>query len=135
MNQSDDKSMTAKANKSPQTTNANGGAATDIDPQETLEWLEALEAVIEQEGPERAHFLLEQLIDKSRRSGANLPYNASTAYVNTIPPHLEARSPGDFEVEHRIRSMVRWNATAMVCLLYTSPSPRDATLSRMPSSA
>ncbi len=86
----------------------------DIDEAETLEWLEALDAVIEREGTERAHFLLEKLIDKSRRSGANLPYNANTAYVNTIPPHLEVRSEGDHEVEQRLRSMIRWNATAMV---------------------
>ena len=90
------------------------GAGQDIDPAETQEWLAALEAVIEHEGPERAHYLLEQLIDKSRRSGTNLPYNASTAYLNTIPPHLEKRSPGDSEIEQRIRAMIRWNATAMV---------------------
>ena len=86
----------------------------DTDPQETREWLEALEAVIEHEGPERAHYLLERLIDQSRRSGTNLPYSASTAYINTIPPHLEHPSPGNHEVEHQIRSMIRWNATAMV---------------------
>lgn len=86
----------------------------DIDPLETQEWLEALDAVIDREGPERAHYLLERLIDQSRRSGTNLPYNANTAYVNTIPTHLEARSPGDYEIEHNIRSMIRWNATAMV---------------------
>jgi pyruvate dehydrogenase E1 component len=86
----------------------------DTDPQETREWLEALEAVIEHEGPERAHYLLERLIDQSRRSGTNLPYSASTAYINTIPPHLEHTSPGNHEVEHQIRSMIRWNATAMV---------------------
>ncbi len=86
----------------------------DTDEQETLEWLEALDAVIERDGTGRAHYLLERLIDKSRRSGANLPYNANTAYVNTIPTHLEAKSPGDHEVEQRIRSMIRWNATAMV---------------------
>lgn len=86
----------------------------DADEIETQEWLDALEAVIEQEGPERAHFLLEQLIDKARRSGANLPYDSSTAYVNTIPLHLEAKSPGDQELEHRVRSMIRWNATVMV---------------------
>lgn len=86
----------------------------DVDPQETREWLEALEAVVEQEGPERAHYLLEALIDQSRRSGANLPYSASTAYINTIPPHLEVTSPGNYEFEHQIRSMIRWNATAMV---------------------
>lgn len=86
----------------------------DSDELETQEWLDALEAVIDREGPERAHFLLERLIDKSRRSGANLPYNANTAYVNTIPPHLEQPNPGNHEYEQRIRSMIRWNATAMV---------------------
>ena len=86
----------------------------DIDAVETHEWLEALEAVIEAEGVERAHFLLEQMIDKARRSGANLPYSANTAYVNTIPPHLEAPIPGDQAIEDRIRSFIRWNAIAMV---------------------
>ena len=86
----------------------------DQDPQETREWLEALEGVLETEGPERAHFLLEQLIEKARRSGAFLPYSANTAYINTIPPSKEERSPGDHEIEHRIRSYVRWNAAAMV---------------------
>ena len=86
----------------------------DADEIETQEWLDALEAVIEEEGPERAHYLLERLIDKARRSGANLPYDSSTAYVNTIPLHLEAESPGDQELEHRVRSMIRWNAAVMV---------------------
>ncbi len=86
----------------------------DIDAVETQEWLEALEAVIETEGVERAHFLLEQMIDKARRSGANLPYSANTAYVNTIPTHMEAPIPGDQAIEDRIRSFIRWNAIAMV---------------------
>jgi pyruvate dehydrogenase E1 component len=86
----------------------------DDDPQETQEWLDALEAVLEQEGPERAHYLLERLIDKARRSGAYLPFSANTAYVNTIPPAKEERSPGDHAIEHRIRSYARWNALAMV---------------------
>ena len=86
----------------------------DIDAIETQEWLEALEAVIEHEGVERAHYLLEQLIDKARRSGANLPYSANTAYVNTIPPHQEVANPGDHSLEERIRAYVRWNAMAMV---------------------
>ena len=86
----------------------------DTDPLETREWLEALDAVIEHEGPERAHYILEALIDQSRRSGTNLPYSASTAYINTIPPHLEAVSPGDHEIEDQLRAMIRWNATAMV---------------------
>ncbi|SFP35527.1 pyruvate dehydrogenase E1 component [Nitrosomonas cryotolerans] len=86
----------------------------DIDPQETQEWLEALESVLTREGAERAHFLLEKLVEKARRSGAYLPYSANTAYINTIPPGLEERSQGDNAIEHRIRSYVRWNAMAMV---------------------
>ncbi len=87
---------------------------SDVDATETQEWVEALAAVIEHEGVERAHFLLEQLIDKARRSGANLPFSANTAYVNTIPTHLEAELPGDQAIEDRIRSYIRWNAMAMV---------------------
>jgi pyruvate dehydrogenase E1 component len=87
---------------------------TDFDPQETLEWIESLESVLEREGPERAHFLLEQLIDKARRSGAYLPYSAKTAYVNTIPVSQQRPIPGDQAIEHRIRSVIRWNAAAMV---------------------
>ncbi|MBT8132907.1 MAG: pyruvate dehydrogenase (acetyl-transferring), homodimeric type, partial [Gammaproteobacteria bacterium] len=86
----------------------------DIDPLETQEWLDALKAVIENEGVERAHFLLEQLIDDARRNGANLPFTNETAYLNTIPTHLEQRTPGNPELENRIRSFIRWNAMAMV---------------------
>jgi len=86
----------------------------DIDPLETREWVDSLEAVLEVEGPERAHYILEQLVDKARRSGAYLPYRANTAYLNTIPPHLEEPIPGDQGIEHRLRSFVRWNAVAMV---------------------
>ena len=86
----------------------------DPDPIETEEWIEALEAVVETEGIERAHFLLEQLIDHARRSGADLPYSANTSYLNTIPPHREQYTPGDPALEWRIRSINRWNAMAMV---------------------
>jgi pyruvate dehydrogenase E1 component len=86
----------------------------DIDPQETQEWLDSLEAVLENEGVERAHFLLERLIDKARRSGAYLPFTANTAYLNTIPVQQQERFPGDRAMERRIRSFVRWNAMAMV---------------------
>lgn len=86
----------------------------DIDPQETQEWLDALDSVIANAGGERAHFLLEKLIEKARRSGAYLPYSATTAYINTIPVGKEERSPGNNAIEHRIRSYVRWNAMAMV---------------------
>ncbi|MEM1090900.1 MAG: pyruvate dehydrogenase (acetyl-transferring), homodimeric type [Pseudomonadota bacterium] len=87
---------------------------TDLDPQETQEWLDALSAVINADGPERAHYLLEQMVDLARRSGGYLPYDATTAYVNTIPPNLEKRSPGDAELEWRLRCWIRWNAMAMV---------------------
>ncbi len=86
----------------------------DVDPQETREWKEALVEVIERDGPERAHFLIEALVEKARRSGAYLPYNATTAYVNTIPPHLEEQRRGDPSLERRIKSIIRWNAMAMV---------------------
>ena len=86
----------------------------DVDPQETREWLESLDAVIEREGPARANYLLEQLVARARVSGAYIPYNANTAYMNTIPPEREERTPGDPEMEHRIRSLVRWNAMATV---------------------
>jgi pyruvate dehydrogenase E1 component len=86
----------------------------DIDPQETQEWKDALEEVVERDGPERAHFLIESLVDKARRSGTYLPYNATTAYINTIPAHQEEQRPGDPALERRIKSVIRWNALAMV---------------------
>lgn len=93
---------------------SNNPTLVDIDPTETREWLQALRGVIQHVGVERAHFLLERLIDEARRSGAHLPYDPNTAYLNTIPPNQEERSPGDMELEWRIRSYVRWNALAMV---------------------
>ena len=86
----------------------------DLDPVETGEWLDSLEAVIDAEGVDRAHFLLENLIVKARESGAFLPYNANTPYVNTIPVEQEQRSTGNREIERRIRSIIRWNAVAII---------------------
>ena len=86
----------------------------DSDQIETQEWLDALASVLETEGPERAHFLMEQMIDNLRRSGVNLPHSSTTAYVNTIPTHLQQALPGDAAIEKRIRSLIRWNAAAMV---------------------
>ena len=88
--------------------------ATDIDPVETREWLESIQSVLDRDGPERAHFLLERLIGRARESGAFLPYRATTAYLNTIPPEKQAHLPGDPELEWRIRTLNRWNAMAMV---------------------
>ena len=86
----------------------------DLDPQETRECLDALDGVLAAEGPDRAHFLIEQLIDRARRSGAYLPFSANTAYINTIPVDKQVRMPGDQNLENKIRSYVRWNAMAMV---------------------
>ncbi|HSQ04803.1 MAG TPA: pyruvate dehydrogenase (acetyl-transferring), homodimeric type, partial [Burkholderiales bacterium] len=86
----------------------------DVDPQETREWLDALDAVLEREGPDRANFLLDKLSEKARRAGVYVPFNTNTAYLNTIPRQQEERSPGNQVLEHKIRSLVRWNAMAMV---------------------
>lgn len=86
----------------------------DVDPAETLEWIDALDAVLEEEGPQRAHFLLEKLIDKARRSGSHLPFKSTTAYLNTIDVEDEPKMPGDRDIERKIRSVIRWNAAIMV---------------------
>ena len=86
----------------------------DLDPQETLEWIEAMEAVIERDGFERAQFLLRRLADRAVTSGVDAPYMAYTPYLNTIPPELEVRSSGNQELESKIRSIIRWNAAMMV---------------------
>jgi pyruvate dehydrogenase E1 component len=86
----------------------------DVDPLETQEWLESIDAVVKAHGPERAHFLLERLIDHARRSGAYLPFTPNTAYVNTIGVAQERPYPGDRAIENRIDAYIRWNALAMV---------------------
>jgi pyruvate dehydrogenase E1 component len=89
-------------------------APSDADPQETREWLEALQAIIAHEGPERAHFILEQLIALGHQTGINMPYSANTEYINSIPVEQQPVAPGDYDLEHRIRAYARWNALAMV---------------------
>jgi pyruvate dehydrogenase E1 component len=86
----------------------------DIDPLETGEWLESIDSVLGQHGPERAHFLLNKMIDFARRSGAYLPYSPNTAYLNTIATGRQPEYPGDRSLERRIESYIRWNAMAMV---------------------
>lgn len=86
----------------------------DIDPLETQEWLDALESVLDNEGEDRAHYLMTRLSELASRTGTPLPYAITTPYRNTIPVTHEARMPGDLFMERRIRSMVRWNALAMV---------------------
>ena len=86
----------------------------DADKVETREWTDALSAVIEAEGPHRAHFLLEQLLEHARQHSIDMPFSATTGYVNTIQPEQEARNPGNVEIEERLRAYMRWNAMAMV---------------------
>jgi pyruvate dehydrogenase E1 component len=102
--------------------------APDADPQETREWLDALDAVIEREGPERAHFLLEQLLEEAREHSIDLPFSATTGYVNTIEPDEEERSPGNLELEGRLRAYMRWNAMAMVVKANRLESPDGSEL-------
>src|SRR3954453_401799 len=86
----------------------------DVDIQETQEWLEAIEAVIRHDGPERAQDLLDRVLEHARASGVPMEVQLNTPYVNTIAPADEIPFPGDAELEHRIRSLIRWNAIAMV---------------------
>ena len=89
-------------------------SAQDADPGETQEWLQALDGVIHNEGPERAAYLIDQQISHARVNGVVQPFHAETPYINTIPVENQARLPGDQNVDHRIRSYTRWNAMAMV---------------------
>jgi pyruvate dehydrogenase E1 component len=86
----------------------------DVDPQETMEWIESLSGVVERDGPKRANYLLGKLINQAYISGSNLPYNQKTPYINTIPREMETKSPGDQVIENKIRSLIRWNAACMV---------------------
>ena len=86
----------------------------DIDLLETKEWIESIEDALEEHGYERTRFLLETLIDYAQSKGARLPFNASTPFVNTILPGKQPEYPGDRDIERKIKSIVRWNAMAMV---------------------
>jgi pyruvate dehydrogenase E1 component len=88
--------------------------ADDQDPTETREWLESIDSVLRAEGPERAHYLIDRVVEHARRSGAYLPYSANTAYVNTISVGQQPLYPGDRAIERRIEAYIRWNAAAMV---------------------
>jgi pyruvate dehydrogenase E1 component len=96
------------------TNGARPDGMTDIDPAETEEWLDALGSVLEFEGGDRAHYLLDRLIDEGRQRGAPVPYSITTPYINTIPVEKQPPYPGDQALEWRIRSINRWNSVAMV---------------------
>src|SRR6202163_1233131 len=107
----------------------------DLDPVETREWLESIDSVLKTHGPERAHFLLERLIDYTRRSGAYLPFKPNTAYVNSIPTGREPEYPGNRALERRIEAYIRWNALAMVLQANRISSEYGGHLSSYASSA
>src|SRR5439155_16249542 len=95
----------------PDVVSSQGNGAVDA---ETKEWLDALEAVLQLEGPERARYLLTELKNKAVREGVEIPFTANTPYINTIPPARQPPYPGNRDIERRIKSLSRWNAMAMV---------------------
>lgn len=107
----------------------------DSNAEETREWLASLEYILENEGIERANFLLERLSARMTRTGARLPYTITTAYRNTIPSAKEASMPGDLFMERRIRSLIRWNALAMVVRANQRPGDLGGHISSFASSA
>ena len=89
-------------------------APDDLNPQETSEWIEALDEIVDAAGPDRASYLMERLMERAANLGVQVPLRWNTPYINTIPPEEEAAYPGDREIERRIKSLIRWNAVAMV---------------------
>jgi len=108
---------------------------TDLDPTETREWLESLQAIIARDGTGRAQFLLEQLVAETRRAGGNLPFTPTTAYINTIPPSQQPAMPGDATLEWKIRSLIRWNALATVVRANRKPGELGGHIASFASSA
>ena len=117
--------------------NDSGTPATspDIDPVETGEWIDSIRAVIHADGGERAHYLVERLANEARRASGQLSFAPTTEYINTIPPHLEARCPGDAAMEWKIRSIIRWNAMAMVVRANRKPGSLGGHIASFASSA
>ena len=107
----------------------------DTDPQETQEWLESIDDALEEHGFDRARFLLEELIDYAQAKGARLPFNTNTPFINTIQPKDEPDYPGDKEIERKIKSIIRWNAMAMVVRANTNTPGIGGHISTYASSA
>ncbi|WP_286220792.1 pyruvate dehydrogenase (acetyl-transferring), homodimeric type [Marinobacter apostichopi] len=107
----------------------------DDDPIETSEWLDALESLIEQEGVDRAKYILERLSERASREGTELPYSITTPFRNSIPATKESRMPGDLFMERRIRSLIRWNAMAMVLRANQRPGELGGHVSSFSSAA
>src|SRR5207302_6806322 len=96
----------------------------DVDPQETQEWLESLDAVIDSAGARRARFLMLKLLERARERQVGVPALRSTDYVNTIPAEAEPGFPGDEYDERRMRAYIRWNAAIMVTRAHTPTNVR-----------
>ena len=109
--------------------------SNDHDPKETKEWLESLKAVLDHDGAERAHHLLERMVELTRRAGGNLPFHPTTEYINTIPSESEPVMDGDLAMEWRIRSIIRWNAMAMVVRANRKPGELGGHIASFASSA
>jgi len=107
----------------------------DTDPQETQEWLESIDDALEEHGFDRARFLLEQLIEHAQAKGARLPFNTNTPFINTILPSDQPEYPGDRKIERRIKSIIRWNAMAMVVRANTNTPGIGGHISTYASSA
>ena len=107
----------------------------DEDPIETREWLDSIDSVISQHGPERAHFILNKMVDYARRTGTYLPFSHNTAYLNTIPVGMQPSYPGDRALEKRIEAIIRWNAMAMVVQANKKSSEYGGHISTYASSA
>jgi pyruvate dehydrogenase E1 component len=102
------------ADRSPIISNGLPSQLPDIDAEETQEWLESLDAVVERSGRHRARYLMLALLQRARQRQVGVPSLRSTDYINTIPPEAEPWFPGDEELERRIRRIIRWNAAIMV---------------------
>ncbi|QTF91757.1 pyruvate dehydrogenase (acetyl-transferring), homodimeric type [Halomonas sp. BM-2019] len=107
----------------------------DFDPQETREWQEAVDVVVERVGPERATYLLHKAVEEAYRTGAEAPDTTRTPYVNTIPPHKEAKLPGDAALLQRLIAYLRWNAMAMVVRANKKPAEPGGHIASYQSSA
>ncbi len=86
----------------------------DVDPMETQDWVDSIESVLDTDGEERAHYLIEKVIERAHRDGVKIPFSGTTEYINTIPADKQPRYPGNSELEHKIRSYTRWNAMALI---------------------
>ena len=107
----------------------------DVDPAETSEWLESLEYVLKDKGPARVQYLLSILDENAQRLGIELPYTQTTPYINTIPRSEQPKYPGNRELERRIKSIIRWNAMAMVVKANKKPGAVGGHISTYASSA